>query len=117
MLTPSQVSSRRHLVQIGLRGLVLMLGLIFLLRVGDQLGVYVFSQQMPDITGVFISLVGHAGLLVPMLGIVVLERRLLSWLVPAPKPGCPNCGYPVKNLRSPICPECGTDLRQPAPSR
>ncbi len=44
---------------------------------------------------------------------IVLEARLVRWIVPMPTkhPGCPKCGYSLKDLRSPICPECGTNLR------
>ena len=44
---------------------------------------------------------------------IVLESRLVRWIVPIPgrHPGCPKCGYSLKDLNSPICPECGTSLR------
>lgn len=29
---------------------------------------------------------------------------------------CPSCGYSTKGLRGPICPECGADRSQRAPS-
>ena len=45
------------------------------------------------------------------------DQRFARWLVPAPKPGhCPKCGYSLQGIAgSPICPECGADLRPPPP--
>jgi hypothetical protein len=39
--------------------------------------------------------------------------NLVRWIVPIPRPDhlCPKCNYSLKDLRSPICPECGTNLR------
>jgi hypothetical protein len=40
--------------------------------------------------------------------LVVMERRLLSWVFPLPRGGCPQCGYPVAGRST--CPECGLAL-------
>lgn len=42
-----------------------------------------------------------------------LEKRIATWIVPdlPPTDQCPKCGYSRHGLDSPICPECGTDLR------
>lgn len=42
-------------------------------------------------------------------------RGIARWIVPVPSPvgTCPQCGYSLKNLKSPICPECGLSLRAP----
>lgn len=44
--------------------------------------------------------------------LIVAERPLTRWLIPAGSPAnlCLNCGYSLKNLKSPICPECGADV-------
>lgn len=41
------------------------------------------------------------------------ERRIATWIVPdlPPTDQCPKCGYSRHGLDSPVCPECGTDLR------
>jgi hypothetical protein len=45
-------------------------------------------------------------------GLVLFERLLVRWLIPSAGTGaeCGNCGYSLKNLKSPICPECGADV-------
>ena len=41
-----------------------------------------------------------------------LERKLVRWIVPVPARDrtCPKCGYSLKGIKSPICPECGANL-------
>jgi len=41
-----------------------------------------------------------------------IERMLVRWIVPVPprELGCPKCGYSLKGIKSPICPECGANL-------
>lgn len=34
----------------------------------------------------------------------------VAWIAAAERP-CPNCGYALAGLRSPLCPECGAALR------
>lgn len=36
--------------------------------------------------------------------------RLVRWMLPLPKSGCPRCGYRLIALVEPRCPECGLDL-------
>lgn len=50
---------------------------------------------------------------VPGVVLAVISRRLARWLVPPGVRGdeCPHCGYSLKHLKSPICPECGADVR------
>ncbi len=50
---------------------------------------------------------------VPGVVLAVVSHRLARWLVPSGVRGdeCPNCGYSLKHLKSPICPECGADVR------
>jgi hypothetical protein len=45
--------------------------------------------------------------------VVFMEKRLVRWIVPLGDRGgeCPRCGYVLKDLKSPVCPECGLDLR------
>lgn len=40
--------------------------------------------------------------------LLIFERHLIRWLVPAPRPGCQQCGYPIEK-HMPVCPECGTN--------
>ena len=48
----------------------------------------------------------HAPLI---LAVWFLQERLIRWVWPSPRPGCPDCGYPiVPNAK--VCPECGKPL-------
>lgn len=49
--------------------------------------------------------------------LLVFERRLVRWMVPEPRLACPSCGYPVEKLKSPVCPECGGDIRSVSSSK
>lgn len=42
-----------------------------------------------------------------------VEGWVVRWIVPYParEATCAQCGYSLKNLKSPICPECGADVR------
>lgn len=45
--------------------------------------------------------------------LVLCEGKLVRWIVPFPprEATCAQCGYSLKNLKSPICPECGADFK------
>jgi hypothetical protein len=48
--------------------------------------------------------------------LVAMERRLLTWIFPLPRQGCPQCGYPLAGREFAVCPECGLALGgEPAP--
>lgn len=51
-----------------------------------------------------------AAISLPLL-LVLFENRLARWIIPTPKHACPSCGYPLANLKSPVCPECGDNVR------
>lgn len=63
---------------------------------------------------VYFQNVGVVPVLMCVLALVFfgVERWVVRWIVPLParEQACPKCGYSLKNLKSPICPECGTDL-------
>lgn len=42
--------------------------------------------------------------------LLVRDRRIAAWLVPAPKAECPACAYPTDSIASDRCPECGHAL-------
>ena len=56
---------------------------------------------------------GSAPMLLLAAGLALFEGRLVRWIVPYPprEATCPQCGYSLKNLKSPICPECGADFK------
>lgn len=42
--------------------------------------------------------------------LVRLGPAIARWIVPLPRDGCPECGYPVPRLAT-TCPECGLQVR------
>lgn len=75
-----------------------------------------FSNLLDPATWLFVFR-DHAPAILFATLLILFEKRIIRWLVPTPPPStaCPKCGYPMKDLRAPICPECGTDLRPRAP--
>ena len=47
---------------------------------------------------------------VPSALLAAYARPLAAWIVPAPGPECPDCGYSLKGARTGKCPECGSEL-------
>ncbi|GJM18932.1 MAG: hypothetical protein DHS20C14_11450 [Phycisphaeraceae bacterium] len=61
----------------------------------------------------------HIWMVVLAIGLIIVERVLIGWVVPAPIGGCVGCGYELSDLAR--CPECGLlltahhDPQPPAP--
>ncbi len=111
------VLRRRHIALMALRAAAV--GLIVYGVVSDQHSIQnVFSTALHGQLnlGTIIDLFARPmRLVLPGLVLALASRRLAAWIVPAGgaglrADGCPHCGYSVKNLKSPICPECGGDL-------
>lgn len=75
--------------------------------------VIVISGGAPPMTFVGDAATPLMSHIVPGLLLAVFSRPLSRWLVPPGLRGdtCPQCGYSLKQLKSPICPECGADVR------
>ena len=107
---------RRHLARTGVRVVVVLCVVKALWMLSDALTGDVFSGWPGGGRGVigpaFENWLGIGVWLVTALALLLLERRLSRWLVPMPTPDhvCHQCGYSLKNLKSPVCPECGVDL-------
>lgn len=45
--------------------------------------------------------------------VMLIEGPLVRWLVPIGQRenSCPRCGYALKDLKSPVCPECGLNMQ------
>ena len=107
---PATIARRRHLAVIGVRAAMVGSVFVFVYRVSD-----VFSEGLATLTAPPAATVGYKlGLNIGWLALAgllwLIERPLVKWLVPPPQPGCPNCGYSLRNLKTPICPECGADI-------
>ena len=50
------------------------------------------------------------GYLITAMCFAVLQTRLVYWIVPLPRPQCPQCGYDISKLAEPRCSECGLNL-------
>jgi hypothetical protein len=109
------IARRRHLMTIMLRVAVLVWVAYSVWHAVDGLLGNISGFVMAGIGGLVYELV------LPLMGrlflaaaLVFLEKPLVRWLVPASAGGentCPKCGYSLKNLKSPVCPECGMNLR------
>lgn len=113
MIPPLEVIlRRRHAARTGIRvaALVCLGRMLWLLS--DTISGVTFPSAVTAM-GLMIDQ-GFALIVWPIAAtlLLVFERRLAAWLVPMPTPGnvCHQCGYSLKNLKSPICPECGADV-------
>jgi hypothetical protein len=109
------IAQRRHLVTIFLRVGVLVWVCYSLTLSIDMLAGNIDGFAMGGVMAVIFSLAIPLACRCALAGAVLLmERPLVRWLVPVSGMGehaCPKCGYSLKNLKSPVCPECGMDLR------
>jgi hypothetical protein len=106
------ISRRRHTCLIVLRSIAVLLlltgalvaGLSFQSRIGRFSG---FEYLLVPVLAIM------AAFWLPAAILAWISRPLARWLVPVPGPmnECPQCGYSLKKLNSPICPECGLTLR------
>ena len=116
MIEPSTdiVLRRRHLVRILVRLAIVAFVIIALAPL-----VYGFVQQVPYNWSNFMSRPIYTfrdelqyGTMfgVVALALWYLEGRLVRWIVPMPRPECPQCGYLLRHLTTTRCPECGTEF-------
>ena len=106
------IARRRHFCLVVLRSIALSLvligglvaGLSFQARIGRYTGLEYLGLPVLAILAAFWT---------PAVILAWLSRPLSRWVVPVPSPlnECPRCGYSLKNLNAPICPECGLTLR------
>jgi hypothetical protein len=111
--TFADVVRRRHLARTWVRVAALLCVAKSLWNAADAMD----GVILPYLATAFQGVIDHGFPITIWLGagvlLVLFERPLVRWLVPAGSPDhtCLNCGYSLKNLKSPICPECGADVR------
>jgi hypothetical protein len=111
------IARRRHLVTIIARSLIALFGAWVAL--GAVAGIGQIFQPIYSggiqflVPGIWNFLTTDVPQLLLVAALFLLEQRLVRWIVPMPSrhAACPTCGYSLKDLKSPICPECGTSLR------
>jgi hypothetical protein len=106
---------RRHLVLVLVRSAAVVVAVFG--AVDLAMSLLARTERITDFSlfeyrGAVIAAVLLYGL--PALVIGLVSRRLSRWIVPAGlrSDACMNCGYSLKNLKSPICPECGADVKR-----
>jgi hypothetical protein len=110
-VTPSlnNILRGRYWTSTGLRIAALLMVIWGALRFVE--GVLWTVPQMRDL-----AIPALAGMAVPLRWVVLavvliaLEGRLIRWLFPLPRVGCPQCGYPIAGRAFDRCPECGLVL-------
>ena len=106
------IARRRHLMRTALRGVALLLLVMFVAPAVVTAVAFTVSFAGVDNIGRAVmgrAIEGVAFLLVGV-GLLVFERRLVVWLVPMPRSRCPQCEYFLVSLVEPRCPECGLPL-------
>jgi hypothetical protein len=108
------IARRRHAATVALRAIV-TIWVAYALWLTLE---YLVSQLDAFLNAGFLAWVFQ--LAIPLLArlvlaaiVLLLEKRLVRWIVPigSRDNACPRCGYALKDLKSPVCPECGLDLR------
>ena len=120
---PDTISRRRHTVTIVVRFLIVLYGVMCCYdlargQVGTTLSVLLNGSNNAGNWGfVLLNELGGYVRSSPEFALLAVllwqETRLVRWIVPLGDSGtlCSKCGYSLKDLKSPICPECGTNLR------
>lgn len=107
---------RRHVARTGVRVVVMLCVFRAVWLLGDAISSNGFTFGL-GFLGAAVDRAMETGLAIGLwlfiaFALMILEQRLVRWLVPMPTPDhvCHQCGYSLKNLKSPVCPECGVDL-------
>ena len=111
------LARRRHTVTIIVRSFIALFGAWIAWGAVVGLGQILYPLFGSGIDFFFQAVLNflfqHVPALLLIVALIVFEQRLVRWIVPTPRPDTsfPKCGYSLKDLKSPICPECGTSLR------
>lgn len=107
------IARRRHIATIIVRSCIVVFAAWSLYKLIPVVWASIMSAAQGG-SLVYFQNSGVVPLLMCVLAIIFagVERWVVRWIVPLParELACPKCGYSLKNLKSPICPECGTDL-------
>lgn len=96
-----------------LRGASAAVVLYGVLQVGRDAANGLYGLIQGNFYGPFMEILGSSvAFIIPGVLLGLTSNRIARWIVPAGlrTDGCPHCGYSLKNLKSPICPECGNDI-------
>lgn len=113
------IARRRHTVTICVRSVIALvaawIGWGAVVWFGQTLQ-QISESGVANVFGVLLFfLLQFVPQLLLLLAAVIFHGPLVRWIVPTPLPdhSCPKCNYSLKDLKSPICPECGTSLTAP----
>lgn len=107
---------RRHTVTMIVRGFIALMGVWIVWELAGNIGQtlqQLFDTSWGNPIGVLIYLLLRIiPAMLVLAAMVFFHGHLVRWIVPMPSrhAGCPTCGYSLRDLKSPICPECGTSL-------
>jgi hypothetical protein len=124
---PRQIMKRRHLALVIIRAVAILMilygGVHVLWGLGTGFGLsgYSIPGGLQHATSVFWKEMFNPfwygmAVLLPGVGLVIADRRLVHWLIPVPRQECPQCGYALRQLTTTRCPECGVELGPPSVS-
>lgn len=105
------VLRRRHVVVILIRAAVLLMLVWWAISVLDEIVYGVLTLNLSSATWNFLPRLASGIVWLGVAGALLLfQRRLAALLVPMGRriDSCMHCGYALKDLRSDLCPECGT---------
>jgi hypothetical protein len=105
-----QVMNRRHLVLLWLRALEIVLFVIGVMPVTFWAVESLFEMSVWSLSRFDEYLAIAMMFWLPGVITLLLDRRLMKWIVPLPKLACPECGQSLTHLAEPRCPECGCPL-------
>lgn len=105
------VLRRRHIVIIFIRIAAIMTILWWAVPILEELLYGVLTLNITQATWNFAPRLASGIVAIALAsGMLILQRGLAAMLVPMGRrvDSCLNCGYSLKNLRTNVCPECGS---------
>jgi hypothetical protein len=123
---PAFIAQRRHTIRTIVRLAALALCAIAALRFFEWFArIFTFFSPLNALGTDLLTVSSMLHLLVMVMpaavgaaGLLYFERRIVAWLVPAPRRGrCPACDYDIRYATGGRCPECGLALEPTSDAR